>query len=137
MEFVNFEVAKHLKTLGFNKLCHAYFRYILGTTEVIFYADKDEKSFDYNNLESRFVYFSAPTIKEALEWLSENMMRLRNDFIHPELKDGEIFLLNVYTNEEFGVPKFCVSTRLGNVAYTTGGEEIVENAKPLFGLLKK
>jgi hypothetical protein len=59
------------------------------------------------------------------------------NFVHPELKAGEILLLNVKDNENFGVPPFCESVRRGEVAYITGGGEIVPNMKPLFGMLKK
>lgn len=59
-----------------------------------------------------------------------------SDFKHPELQDGEIFLLNVKDSENFGVPPFCESTRRGNVAYITGGGQVVPDMKPLFGKLK-
>ena len=61
----------------------------------------------------------------------------KRDWNHPEQLDGEVFLLNVADHEDWGVPPFCESTRVGNVAYTTGGKNIVTDLKPLFGKLKK
>ena len=55
---------------------------------------------------------------------------------HPELKKGEIFLINVEKKERWGVPPFCSSTRRGKVAYNTRGE-VVSDMKPLFGKVKK
>jgi len=59
-----------------------------------------------------------------------------DEWVHPELKDGEVLLLNVKDSEDWGCPPFCHSVRRGEVAYTTGGKEIVKEMKPLFGLLK-
>ena len=45
-----------------------------------------------------------------------------------ELKTNEIFLLNVYPNENWGVPPFCKSVRRG--------KENDKGLSPLIGLLK-
>jgi len=63
--------------------------------------------------------------------------RKPKDWTHPEIKEGEIILINVKENERWGVPSFCSSTRRGKVAYTTNGVRIVEDMKPLFGKVKK
>lgn len=57
---------------------------------------------------------------------------------HPEQKDNEVLLINVKDEEDWEskLPGFIKSVRRGNVAYTTGGKEIVSNMKPLFGILK-
>ena len=55
---------------------------------------------------------------------------------HPEQRDGEVFLINVIDGETWGVPNFCSSTRVGNIAYKTGFKELSEGYKPLFGILK-
>jgi hypothetical protein len=59
-------------------------------------------------------------------------------WIHPEQLPGEVLLINVKDNEnwETNIPKFIQSVRRGNVAYTTGGKDIVPDMKPLFGILK-
>lgn len=56
---------------------------------------------------------------------------------HPELKNGEILLINVKNGERFSKPSFVKSLRIGKVAYTTEGLDVVPEMKPLFGLLKK
>ena len=55
---------------------------------------------------------------------------------HPEQKDDEIFFINVFNDEKFNTPDFAKSSRLGDVAYTTGGKEVVPNARPMFITLK-
>lgn len=57
---------------------------------------------------------------------------------HPELRSGEIFLLNIpehalpsYQNL---IPNFLKSVRLGNVAYYTNSDEVVPEYRPLFGV---
>ena len=57
-------------------------------------------------------------------------------WVHPEQKDDEIFLINVFNGESFNVPDFAKSSRLGDVAYTTGGKEAVPNARPMFITLR-
>ena len=62
-------------------------------------------------------------------------------FVHPEIREGEVFFINVSQKElENGLwgkpPDFVQSLRVGNVAYTTGGTEVVPEWKPLFGILK-
>ncbi len=57
-------------------------------------------------------------------------------FKHPEQKDNEVFLINLKDGERWGKPSFMESIRIGKVAYTTWGESIVKNYKPLFGILK-
>jgi hypothetical protein len=58
-------------------------------------------------------------------------------FKHPELKEGEVFLINVKDGEaedwKKSLSKQCKSLRLGNIAYVTDGSEIVTDYKPLFG----
>jgi len=61
---------------------------------------------------------------------------MNKNWTHPELKEGEILLINVKDNEQWGTPLFCSSTRRGEVAYTTGGKEVVPSMKPLFATLK-
>ena len=60
-------------------------------------------------------------------------------WVHPELKRGEVLLINVRHSEDWenNLPDFIVSVRRGNVAYTTGGKVVVPNMKPLFGVLKQ
>lgn len=64
---------------------------------------------------------------------------MENKWVHPEIKEGEIFIINVRDSEKFfsTPPEFCEYVRRGNVAYATGGKEIVNDMKPLFGKLKK
>jgi len=57
-------------------------------------------------------------------------------WIHPEQKEDEIFFINVFNGENFNSPDFAKSSRLGDVAYTTGGKEVVPNARPMFITLK-
>lgn len=57
------------------------------------------------------------------------------EYKHPEQQDGEVFLLNIKDNEDWGVPPFCESVRRGDTAYSTTGE-VVPDMKPLFGKLK-
>ncbi len=68
-------------------------------------------------------------------------MEEKERFVHPELKEGEVFLINATQKElENGwwgkEPDFIESLRIGNIAYTTGGTETVPEMKPLFGKLK-
>src|ERR1035437_1526919 len=59
-------------------------------------------------------------------------------FKHPELKEGEEFLVNVKKGEDWenGLSKHFKSLRRGNIAYVTNGSEIVTDRKPLFGIPK-
>jgi len=57
-------------------------------------------------------------------------------WVHPEQKEDEIFFINVFNGENFNSPDFAKSSRLGDVAYTTGGKEVVPNARPMFITLK-
>ena len=72
----------------------------------------------------------------------ENVNMCRCNYInsknHPELKDGEVLLLNVYEHEDWesNIPEWIESVRRGNVAYKTNSTEIVPNMKPLFAKLK-
>ena len=61
-----------------------------------------------------------------------------NNWKHPELKEGEEFLINVRDNEDWetNLKKHYKSLRRGTVAYVTNGSEIVPDMKPLFGLIK-
>lgn len=61
-----------------------------------------------------------------------------NKFIHPEIKENEIFLINLSEKEfeNFDKPSFIVSLRQGNVAYVTDGSKVVPDLKPVFGILK-
>lgn len=58
------------------------------------------------------------------------------NWVHPEQKEDEIFIINVFNGEKFNTPYFAKSSRLGDVAYTTGGKEVVPNARPMFITLK-
>lgn len=62
----------------------------------------------------------------------------RNTFKHPELKEGEIFLINVKDGEgwEESLSMHFKSLRRGEIAYVTNGSEIVPDYKPLFGIPK-
>ena len=68
-------------------------------------------------------------------------MRGKERFVHPEIREGEVLFINV-TQKELDMklwgntPDFFESIRVGNVAYTTGGTEVVPEWKPLFGKLK-
>jgi hypothetical protein len=56
---------------------------------------------------------------------------------HPELREGEILFINVKDAEDWSkVPSFLEYLRHGEIAYTTGGKEVVPDMKPLFGKLK-
>jgi hypothetical protein len=58
-------------------------------------------------------------------------------FKHPELKEGEEFLVNVRDDEKWEtLKKYFKSLRYGTVAYVTNGSEIVTDRKPLFGIPK-
>jgi hypothetical protein len=57
-------------------------------------------------------------------------------WVHPEQKEDEIFFINVFNGKNFNSPDFAKSSRLGDVAYTTGGKEVVPNARPMFITLK-
>jgi hypothetical protein len=61
-----------------------------------------------------------------------------NTFKHPELKEGEQFLVNVIEGEDWekNLSKHFKSLRRGTVAYVTNGSEIVPDYKPLFGIPK-
>ena len=61
-----------------------------------------------------------------------------NTFKHPELKEGEQFLVNVKEGEDWesGLKKHFKSLRRGEIAYVTNGSEIVPDYKPLFGIPK-
>ena len=63
---------------------------------------------------------------------------MKKDWKHPELKENEIFLINVRDKEDWEskLSKDYKSVRRGKVAYATGGKEIVPNMKPLFAVLK-
>lgn len=63
---------------------------------------------------------------------------LYSEWQHPELKENEVLLINVKDDEDWekNLPDWLVSVRRGEVAYTTGGKEVVKDMKPLFGLLK-
>ncbi len=62
-------------------------------------------------------------------------------FKHPELKEGEVLLSNIIPKMKElyikALPTFIGSVRVGNIAYSENGEEIVKDRKPLFGKLKK
>lgn len=69
-------------------------------------------------------------------------LMFKSDWTHPELKKEEILLINITEGEiKAGrwttPPSFISELRIGEVAYTTGGVEIVQGYKPLFGVLKK
>ena len=59
-------------------------------------------------------------------------------FKHPELKEGEEFLINVKDDEDWEskLSKHYKSLRRGTIAYVTNGSEIVPDYKPLFGIPK-
>ena len=62
-----------------------------------------------------------------------------NNWKHPELKKNEFLIINVKDNENWflKLPDSIKLIRKGNVAYTTGGKEIVPDMKPLFGIRKR
>ena len=56
---------------------------------------------------------------------------------HPELKEGEIFLINIHENDPpmEGIPSWLESTRKGTQAYTTIGKKLPQDQwHPLFGI---
>jgi hypothetical protein len=67
-----------------------------------------------------------------------SLYSIRNTFKHPELKEGEEFLVNVKEGEDWekNLSKHFKSLRRGTVAYVTNGSEIVPDYKPLFGIPK-
>jgi hypothetical protein len=72
-----------------------------------------------------------------LEYVNSNFYNITK-FKHPELKEGEEFLLNVKEGEDWenGLQKHFKTLRRGTVAYVTNGSEIVPDYKPLFGIPK-
>jgi hypothetical protein len=77
-------------------------------------------------------------IKNTYKSCNQNIKQMKKDWKHPELKENEIFLLNVRDKEDWEskLSKDYKSVRRGNVAYTTGGKKIVPDMKPLFAVLK-
>lgn len=137
MKYVTFEMAKYLKEVGYNEPCKCYYRVLIGGKDVVFYESRSGPT-KYNSLQNKIsVYYAAPLTKDAFDWLHTNGKIKFTPFLHPEIKEGEVFLLNVKANENFSIPNFCSSIRYGSVAYTTDGENVVEGMKPLFGILKK
>jgi hypothetical protein len=67
-----------------------------------------------------------------------SLYSIRNTFKHPELKEGEVFLLNVKEGEDWekGLSMHFKTLRRGTIAYVTNGSEIVTGMKPLFGIPK-
>ena len=63
---------------------------------------------------------------------------MNNIWRHPEQKPNEVLLINVKDNEDWEnhLPPWIISVRRGEVAYSTGGKDIVPDMKPLFGILK-
>jgi hypothetical protein len=63
------------------------------------------------------------------------------EYVHPEQKDGEVFLINIKPEEESqfttNIPDFIESVRVGDVAYKTHSWDVSEGYKPLFGKLKR
>ncbi len=55
---------------------------------------------------------------------------------HPELKEGEEFLMNIEEGEKWRTPDFMEYVRKGDVAYSTTGE-LVKDLVPLFGKPKE
>lgn len=136
--YVDFQLANSLKARGFNEQCRAFYCYLIGTTEVEFRELKESEAKRFNHLnDSVHIYFAAPTIDQAFTWLKSISLISFPEFKHPEIKEGEVLLINVLKDEVWDAPPFCVSVRRGNVAYTTNGKRIVQNMQPLFGLLKK
>ena len=71
------------------------------------------------------------------EYVNSNFYNITK-FKHPELKEGEQFLVNVKEGEDWekNLSKHFKSLRRGNIAYVTNGSEIVPDYKPLFGIPK-
>jgi hypothetical protein len=140
MKYVNFEVAKALKATGYNIPTKAYYRTMIVGKEYIFH--ETDHLTDYNGLvDPKRDWFSAPTIADAFEWLlKNNINKFPKNFneTHPELLEGEVFLLNLQTKESpfDWIPESCSGGRVGNVAYDNVGR-VVEKMYPLFGFLKK
>lgn len=136
--YVDFQLANALKSRGYNEQCRAFYSYLIGTTEVVFHELKASEAKRFNHLnDGVHIYFAAPTFDQAFEWLKNTSVINFPEFRHPEIKEGEVLLINVLENEVWEAPPFCVSVRRGNVAYTSNGKRIVQNMQPLFGLLKK
>lgn len=135
--YIDLELAKKLKELGFNEQCRAYYRILFCSTDGIFHEMERGATINYANVdETHTTFYLAPTVDEAFKWLTAKGMLDTPKFIHPEIKEGEIFLLNVKDAEVWNGHSACESVRRGTVAYSTTGE-IVEGYKPLFGILKK
>lgn len=137
---VTYELALKLKEMGFNEECNAYYRDLLGTTEKIFFSSEYQIK---NNQCTKSIHnmLAAPTYDQAMKWLFKNNKLPKSSFIHPELQENETYIMNVTQKElELGLwensPIF-EDLRVGNVAYTTNGTEIVENYFPLFGKARK
>lgn len=137
-KYIDLELAKKLKELGFNDQCRAYYRILFGTVdEGVFHEMEKGATINYANVdETHTTFYLAPTVDEAFKWLTAKGMFNSPKLIHPEIQDGEIFLLNVKDSEIWNGHSACESVRRGTVAYSTTGE-IVEGYKPLFGTLKK
>jgi hypothetical protein len=68
----------------------------------------------------------------------KRIKELNEQYKHPELQEGEVFLINAKDGEDwsnFG-KGYIDSLRLGDVAYQTHSFTVVPGYKPLFGKLK-
>jgi hypothetical protein len=142
MNYVDLELAKALKEKGYNKPCKAYYRTTIDGNHLFFYEPKTSviKEMDFNSLPSKaFVFYSAPLVKDAFDWVMEKYPTSKNfNETHPELQEGEVFILNVVPTESLKNWKNpCFeSFRIGKFAYDNTGNQIL-NMFPLFGKLKK
>ena len=62
------------------------------------------------------------------------------EWVHPEIKENEIFLINIKKGERFfkRLPSAIKSIRVGKIAYTSGNiHSIVLGMKPLFATLNQ
>ena len=81
---------------------------------------------------------SVSDAKKYIEDYCDNLI-METVWVHPEQKENEILLINAKENEDWEnkLLRWVASIRRGNVAYTTGGKEIVPDMKPLFVILEK
>jgi hypothetical protein len=75
---------------------------------------------------------------DSIEAHEKRIKELNEQYKHPELREGEVFLINAKDGEDwsnFG-KGYIEYLRLGEVAYQTHSFTIVPGYKPLFGKLK-
>lgn len=144
MKYVSFDVAKALKTTGFNLPTKAYYRTLVVGKEYVFHETEHTTDYNHDALyvgDDKREWFSAPTIDDAFRWLLKNSKQPVNNFnaTHPELLfEDEIFLLNIEEDQDAKqfMPEKCSGVRVGRIAYDNTGE-VVKYMLPVFGKLKK